>query len=158
MADCKRKTSYIDRRVQGALAKRLIAHWAIFLGVAAFFSYVFHWLHNPFQSPTQLLAGTWATHGPFLLTSVLLIPVFIYDAIKLSARFAGPIFRLRRTFQLIANDGNPRELEFRTNDFWRDMALDFNRMVNRLFERDQIVPNEVEEECVDADRQLESVR
>lgn len=157
MADCKRKMTYVDRRVQGALARRLVLHWTVFLTVAAAFSFLFQWLHNPFQGFPELAGKAWTTHGPFLMTGLLLVPVFVYDAIKLSSRFAGPIFRLRRTFQVIAQDGRPRELTFRNNDFWKDMADDFNQMVNRLFEREQIA-EAVDEEWVDAETQLESVR
>ena len=40
----------------------------------------------------------WWSQGPFLLVMVFLLPVFVMDAIKLSHRFAGPIFSLRRRF------------------------------------------------------------
>jgi nitrogen fixation/metabolism regulation signal transduction histidine kinase len=54
------------------------------------------------------------------------------DSIKLSHRFAGPIYSLRRAIRDIA-DGKPaRKLKFRRHDFWHDLADDYNAMLKRL--------------------------
>jgi len=74
----------------------------------------------------------WWTHGPFLLVMFFLLPVFILDTIKLSHRFAGPIYRLRNTVRSLANGEEFRPLKFREVDFWQGLAEDFNVMVARL--------------------------
>jgi nitrogen fixation/metabolism regulation signal transduction histidine kinase len=58
--------------------------------------------------------------------------VFIVDSIKLSHRFAGPIFSLRRTIRAVAQGETPRPLKFRRRDFWHDLAEDYNAMLVRL--------------------------
>ena len=74
----------------------------------------------------------WWTQGPFLLVMVFLLPVFVVDTIKLSHRFAGPIFSLRRAIREIAQGKTPRKLKFRRRDFWHDLAEDYNAMLLRL--------------------------
>jgi nitrogen fixation/metabolism regulation signal transduction histidine kinase len=54
------------------------------------------------------------------------------DAIKLSHRFAGPIFSLRRAIRKVAEGEAPRKLKFRQLDFWQDLAEDYNAMLLRL--------------------------
>ena len=61
-----------------------------------------------------------------------LLPVFILDTIKLSHRFAGPIYRLRNTIRSLAQGEEFRPLKFREVDFWQSLAEDFNVMVARL--------------------------
>jgi hypothetical protein len=61
-----------------------------------------------------------------------LLPMFVLDTIKLSHRFAGPIYRLRRTIQSVAAGEAPRHLKFRDFDFWQGLAEDYNKLIDRL--------------------------
>jgi hypothetical protein len=61
-----------------------------------------------------------------------MLPIFIVDTIKLSNRFAGPIYRLRLTIRSLAEGETFRPLRFRDFDFWQGLADDFNMMVDRL--------------------------
>lgn len=130
----KRQLTYVDRKVQGTLAKRLIIHWCLFFLVVTFFSLAIEWLSDPFTTFHNLLTQAWDNHSPFLLVTLVLVPVFIYDAMRLSGRFAGPVFRLRRTIRKITETGRPVKLRFRKDDFWKDLAVDFDRMVMRLIQ------------------------
>jgi nitrogen fixation/metabolism regulation signal transduction histidine kinase len=58
--------------------------------------------------------------------------VFIVDTIKLSHRFAGPIYRMQQTIRSLARGGAFTPIKFREFDFWQNMAEDFNQMVERL--------------------------
>ena len=78
----------------------------------------------------------WWTHGPFLLVMVFLLPVFVLDTIRISHRFAGPIYRLRQTIRNIAQGKPAQRLKFRDFDFWQGLAEDSNRMVDRLASHD----------------------
>ena len=60
-------------------------------------------LSNPFRSIREHAQHVWWTHGPFLLVMFFMLPVFIVDTIKLSHRFAGPIYRLRQTIRSLAH-------------------------------------------------------
>ena len=132
MAKPRRTKHYIDSGVQGSLARRIILHWLVFLLVGAVVAFVLQVLSNPFQPLASHLQNLWWTHGPFLLVLVFLLPVFVIDTIKLSNRFAGPVYSLRRAIREIVQGKSPRKLKFRRHDFWHDLADDYNAMLLRL--------------------------
>ena len=128
----KRRTQkLIDFEVQSSLVVRLCVHWVLFLAATAIA--MFFWVRL-FESPDDTLAATsnkfLSTFIPLLIVALALLPVFILDAVKLSNRFTGPIFRLRRTLANLSQGKPVRPLEFRSNDFWRSLADDFNRVVS----------------------------
>jgi hypothetical protein len=132
MAHPRRKKKFIDSHVQGALARRIILHWLVFLSVASLVSFILQILSNPFQPLMAHLRNVWWTHGPFLLVLAFLLPVFVVDTIKVSHRFAGPIFALRRAIREIVQGKPARKLKFRRQDFWQDLADDYNAMLLHL--------------------------
>jgi hypothetical protein len=145
MSRPQRRQKYIDSQVQGALARRIIFHWLVFVSVAAVAALLLQVLSDPFRPAGQHLENLWYTQGPFLLVMVFLLPVFVVDTIKISHRFAGPIFSLRRAMREVAEGQPPRKLKFREGDFWHELAADYNAMIDRL------APN-AEEESNDQDK------
>ena len=128
----QRTKKFIDSKVQGALARRIIFHWLVFLAVASAASLMLQVLSDPFRPAGEHLENVWYTHGPFLVVMVFLLPVFVIDTVKISHRFAGPIFSLRRTMRDVADGQPPRQLKFRDSDFWHELAKDYNAMIARL--------------------------
>lgn len=127
-----RKKTFVDPKVQGALVRRLVFHWCAFVAVAALVAFALQVLSNPFRSIQDHAQQVWWTHGPFLLVLFFMLPVFIVDTIKLSHRFAGPIYRMRQTVRSLAEGGQFTPIKFRDFDFWQGLADDFNKMVERL--------------------------
>jgi hypothetical protein len=132
MSRPQRRQKFIDSKVQGALARRIIFHWFVFVGVASAAALLLQVLSDPFRPAGEHLRDVWFTHGPFLVVMVFMLPVFVIDTIKVSHRFAGPIFSLRRSMREVAEGQPPRKLQFRENDFWQDLATDYNAMIARL--------------------------
>jgi hypothetical protein len=132
MSRPQRRKKFVDANVQGALARRIIFHWFMFLAVASITALLLQVLSDPFRPMSDHVRELWWTQGPFLLVTVFLLPVFVVDTIKLSHRFAGPIFSLHRAMREIAEGKPPRQLKFRENDFWHNLAKDYNAMVVRL--------------------------
>jgi hypothetical protein len=134
----RRKKHFIDTCVQGALARRIIVHWLVFLAVGSLVAFILQVLSNPFRPLSNHVHDMWYTHGPFLLVLLFLLPVFVVDTIKLSHRFAGPIYALRKAIREVASGQKARRLKFRKRDFWHDVANDYNSMLERLnvLERD----------------------
>jgi hypothetical protein len=132
MARPPRRKKFIDPRVQGSLVRRLVFHWLVFTIVTALAAFVLLVLSNPFQPlSTHIENLTW-THGPLLLVMFFMIPVFVVDTIKLSHRFTGPIFALRRAMREVTEGKPPRKLKFRSNDFWQELAEEYNAMLAKL--------------------------
>ena len=142
MTKPRRTKHFIDSCVQGALARRIIVHWLVFLAVGSLVAFILQVLSNPFRPLAAHVQDMWWTHGPFLLVLVFLLPVFVVDTIKLSHRFAGPIYSLRRAMREIAQGKKPRRLKFRKRDFWHDLADDYNAMLVKL---DLLEENEAEQ-------------
>ena len=130
----RRQQKYVDREVQTSLMLRLSIHWLLFM--VANVIVISLWtklVDTPTDPWAETVAMTWQRVFPFLLVSFALAPIFIWDAIKLSNRFTGPIVRVRRALALIADGEPPKAIEFRTGDFWKSLAHDFNRaFVNKL--------------------------
>lgn len=128
----QRRQKFIDSKVQGALARRIIFHWLVFLAVASVAALLLQVLSDPFRPASDHIENLWYTHGPFLVVMVFLLPVFVVDTIKISHRFAGPVYSLRRTMREVADGKPPRKLQFRQGDFWHELASDYNAMIERL--------------------------
>lgn len=128
----QRRQKFIDSKVQGALARRIIFHWLVFLAVASVAALLLQVLSDPFRPVGDHIENLWYTHGPFLVVMVFLLPVFVIDTIKISHRFAGPVYSLRRTMREVADGKPPRKLQFRSGDFWHELASDYNAMIDRL--------------------------
>jgi len=142
MTQPRRQKKYIDSCVQGALTRRIILHWLMFLAVGSLVAFILQVLSNPFRPLSEHARDMWWTHGPFLLVLLFLLPVFVVDTIKLSHRFAGPIYALRRALREIALGEKPRRLKFRKHDFWHGLADEYNAVLVKfdLLEEETKVP------------------
>lgn len=69
--------------------------------------------------------------GPGLM---LLGPLFAYDLLKMSNRFAGPVFRLRREMTRLVNNDSKVPISFRDEDFWHDVGDQFNEIRDELMD------------------------
>jgi hypothetical protein len=130
----RRKKVFIDRAVQGALARRIILHWIIFFCIVSFALPLWQIysridLSSPFS--TLILQG-WAESAPVFVILLATLPIFIWDTVKLSHRFAGPMYRLQKAIQDIAAGERPQSVGLRKGDFWINVAEDFNAMLERL--------------------------
>src|SRR6185312_1478276 len=110
MAQPRRTKHFIDSNLQGALARRILFQWVVFMLVSSLVAFMLQVLSNPFRPLAEHMHELSWSQGPFLLVMVFLLPVFVLDAIKLSHRFAGPIFALRRAMRETADGNPPRRL------------------------------------------------
>lgn len=122
----------VDPQVQRAIWKRLALHWVIFSAVAAILALGLEWMSDPFRPLGQVFHDTWWNYSPLLLALIFLVPVFVYDAIRMSYRVAGPIHRLREVIRSLAEGTQSSKVEFRDDDFWKEMAGDLNRVIDRV--------------------------
>ena len=137
----KRKQKFVDPEVQGALARRIGLHWVLYTVVASFLVVGLKWLSDPFTPLSEHAIAAWWTYGPLLLVLLGLMPIFIYDAVKLSNRFTGPMMRIRKAARALASGETVQPLKFRDDDYWQELAEDFNRIVDRR-ESDEEEPYE----------------
>ena len=125
----QRKRLFVDRSVQGAILWRLAMHWMLFLVAGCAFLFFVEMLNG---DPRNAGRNALTRHGPTLLAVLALAPIFICDLCKLTNRFAGPMIRLRRAMNDLAEGREVKNVHFRDGDFWKNLDVDFNRVVGRL--------------------------
>ncbi len=128
----KRGKVYVDSLVQGALARRIVAHWCSFFALSLISLGALElFLGDPTLTLQGHLAVLWSKYAFFVILMVAILPTFVYDSMKLSNRFVGPILRLRESIGALAKGEKVGELKFRDNDFWRELSDDFNAVAAR---------------------------
>ena len=63
---------------------------------------------------------------------MLVLPVVMFDMSRLTNRFAGPLFRLRGSMRRLARGERVDPVHFRENDYWQEIAEEFNAIVARI--------------------------
>jgi len=128
----KRSRILVDRHVQGALVLRLLVYWAAFL--VSFLALYTLW--SIFVDPLRPIREVFAEVGeravPAVLASAWLLPVVLYDLVRLSNRFVGPVLRLRGALASLAKGETIPPVHFRKDDFWIDLAAQFNAASARI--------------------------
>lgn len=131
-----RKRLFVDAKVQGSLVRQLAMHWA--LACFLIFLYLFTlqtFAHGFTLSFQENLSMLWRQYGMLLLVILVISPVFIYDSIKLSNRFVGPMIKFRRALGKLAKGEDTGDITFRENDFWKELTEDFNVIADELKNR-----------------------
>lgn len=127
-----RRRIFIDRPIQLAVLLRTALYWmmctmaqvlmVLFFGVVASSQNDFPSLHPQVMWHLQIT----------LLASVALLPILLWDVLKLSHRWVGPIFRMRAALKALSRGESIDELRFRGRDFWQDLAGDLNAVAAEL--------------------------
>lgn len=131
-----RKKLFVDREVQGGIIARAIRYWLLSVAVVGMIT-VIGWiffapgLATLAASPEQL-AAMFTGLAVATIATTFLIPVVIYDQIKFTHRFAGPMVRLKDSMQRAAAGETVPAIRFRDEDYWKDFADAFNKMQARI--------------------------
>lgn len=124
----QRKRFLIDPKVQWAIIRRMTMHWSLTVLALLAIGIGVQLIYAPGQlSVWQAIAGSFGAQTPLLCVMFMLFPVYVWDIVKLSHRFAGPMLRLRGILDELADGGRATHLKFRPGDFWQETATDFNR-------------------------------
>lgn len=117
----------VDPTVQWSIAGRIISHWLVLLMCLVSINMMVAVLTSIGQTSFMGALMTAAQQEIRTFCVMLLIlPMFLRDTLKLSNRFAGPMYRLRTALKSMAEDDMPTPIKFRTGDFWQEAATDFN--------------------------------
>ncbi len=129
---CIRRRYFIDKKVQGALLIRTVWYWGFCLLTIGIMLAIWRSFTGPAQVFYDHFHDIYYRYGPALIASILLLPIVVLDVIRLSNRFAGPVYRLRDVLQRVARGEKVEPIQFRDDDFWKEIADDFNAIVDRL--------------------------
>jgi len=137
MSKHKRKKNFVDNKVQGALLRRIFSHWVLFFAVAGGAVIMLQTLlGDPNISITERFKEQLSEFTLFAIVMVALFPGFMLDTVRFSNRFVGPIGRLRRHLQQLSR-GDTAECKFRGDDFWIEVAAEFNDVATLVKEQQE---------------------
>lgn len=126
----RRRKQLVDPTVQLGIVRKIAFHWVVFFVCNAMALMI--WIRL-FEQPDadwgQTFSDTIRRFMPFFIITMALIPAFVWDTLKLTNRFAGPILRLRTALADASAGRAVQPLQFRTNDFWREIAENFNKVL-----------------------------
>lgn len=129
----KRSRLLVDPSVQWSIAGRILMHWGFFLlclvSIGAMVRILVAVGNQPFSEAWRSAAFS---QIPTLGVMFVLMPIFLRDTLKLSNRFAGPMFRLRTALKSLSGDEQTKPIKFRGGDFWQEAAEDFNEIVAKV--------------------------
>lgn len=122
----KRKRYLVDARLQGTVALRVVMYWLGCMSLATVALVTWRTLTGPARMFYTHLDDIWFQYGALYVILLSFLPLFVIDSIRMSNRFAGPVYRLRRAFQDLAAGKEVAPIHFRDTDFWQEVAADFN--------------------------------
>ena len=73
--------------------------------------------------------------APYLIGLFIALATFVIVAfvgLIISNRMAGPLYRLRHHMNNVASGGEIQDIKFRDNDFFNDIAREYNAVLRRL--------------------------
>ncbi len=117
-----REKVWVDRNVQGVLIGRVVLYWISALLYAGLGSACFQYYQHPDWTLLSHAMALFNQFWPWLPSAILCLPLVIFDVVRLSNSFAGPIYRLRKHLDELNDDPSCRPLSFRDDDYWQDLA------------------------------------
>jgi hypothetical protein len=132
MAKFKRRQLFVDSKVQGAVVLRLLGYGLVTFITTTSMILIWRMTTGPRQPLSLHFADLWIDYGPALIASLLLVPLIVIDCVRLTNRFAGPLYRMRRSLRDLAMGVPVSPIYFREADFWQDIADEFNAVSAKL--------------------------
>jgi hypothetical protein len=146
-----RKHLFVDHKVQGTLIRRVLLYWFMCLFTVTLMILCWRILTGPARMFYTHFDDMWFHFGPALIGSLLLLPLIVFDIVRVSNRFVGPLLRVRRSLRALARGEDVAPLAFREGDFWQDFAKEFNAIAERMHHLNQAAAsnggNEAEDEA-----------
>jgi hypothetical protein len=136
-----RSRYFVDKQVQGALLLKVTVHWLAFALTLVAVLAAMQFFANPVASLSEHLSEFPRRHLMTFVILLLLFPMFLWDTVRLSNRFAGPILRLRRVMSELAEGKDPGPLKFRDADFWQELGDHFNALRSKVLESSGASPD-----------------
>jgi len=133
----RRKKRFIDSAVQGALFRRIILHWFIFLAIICIALPLWRVMYTTgFSQPfSTLMLQSWLEMAPVFVILLAMLPIFAWDTVTFSHRFAGPMYRFQSAMKSLLAGEPFVPIKLRKGDFWKDIAVDINELAKLVDEQ-----------------------
>jgi hypothetical protein len=117
-----RQTVWVDSNVQGLLIGRIVLYWVSALLYVTLGSACFQYYQYPNWTLVEHASALFSQFWPWIPSAVLCLPLVVFDVVRLSNLFVGPIYRLRQHLAELCENPHCRALKFRDDDYWQDLA------------------------------------
>jgi len=128
----RRRILLIDPKVQGALAMRVVGYWLFALLTTWFFLVLWNVWSGPARPFNVVFDEVYQHFAAAAVISLMVLPIVVMDVLRVSNRFAGPVYRLKRSLRELAEGKEVPPLTLREGDFWQETAADLNRVAARI--------------------------
>lgn len=137
-----RRRVFVDRKVQGSLVAGMVRYWLLSMAAAGGLT-VLGWIFifpgvGAFVGPDAFMTQVFPMALIGIGASALVLPVLLFDLVRVSHKFAGPLLRLKNSMSEVAAGGELNRVEFRDEDYWHDVAEAYNQMLARFAEEQQL--------------------
>ena len=133
MSQVQRRRFLVDAWIQRAMLVRVVVYWCSSLLLVS--NLVLCWAvwsgHDRSFFDQLNFSILWTEHAPVAIALLLVLPLALLDTLLIASRFAGPIYRLRSSMRALAAGEQVAPLRFRNNDFWQEVANEFNAVAER---------------------------
>ena len=123
-----RKRLFIDSKVQGALLVRSAVYWLCCIAVMSVMLICWEVFATPGSIREIQYDQLWYRYAPALAMSLLILPFILLDVVRVTNRMVGPVYRMRNSMRQLAAGKPIAPLQFRQDDFWKEMADEFNAL------------------------------
>jgi methyl-accepting chemotaxis protein len=129
-----RKKLLVEPKIQRALLARCAVYW--FLFALAVIQLTLSWQiakgpDGPFFSHFDFVK-LWQENSVVAIAGLLMLPVVLLDTAFISNRIVGPLGRVRNAIYQLGAGETIKTIEFRKNDYFKDMANGLNAVSARM--------------------------
>ncbi|MBL8849906.1 MAG: hypothetical protein JNG89_09485 [Planctomycetaceae bacterium] len=130
----RRKRTYINSRVQGRFLFRVAAYWLTYHAVLWHGLFVYRYAQvrmttteaTPFTPVSSVYWQFCTDYAPLLMCSVLIMPLFMLDFVRLTHRIVGPLVRSSNALQSLMEGKRVQHIEFRKGDLLTEFQTRLN--------------------------------
>lgn len=127
-----RRQFWVHWRLQSIWIGRVLIYWVAALLYCCLAAAVSQYRQNPEWTFSQHASVWLSTIWPWLPSVALILPLVIYDVLRLSHQFVGPVVRMRNQVQKLVKNANCTPFLLRTDDYWQDLVEPMNDMQNYI--------------------------
>ena len=140
-----RNRIYVNKQVQGRLSVRMGIYWGIYhiaLWQSLFIYRYFQYRLSAFEGGElltfrELHSRFVAEYSPMLVCALILLPIFVWDLIKMTHRVVGPLVRFDSTLRALQAGKDVKSVQLRKGDMLIEFQATFNEFLKHYSELKQ---------------------
>ena len=124
---------FVNSKIQLLLLRYAVSMGLLLFSLGMFVAFTFEKILTH-----QMAGGNSFERNDIIIFSVMILMIIIvcYLGMMVSNRIVGPIFRLVKHMEDSEATGKFEEIQFRKNDYFKEIAISYNKMVARFRESD----------------------